>query len=299
MSGKSLVLLLLAVASGLGAMFGTSKLLSSKAKNKAAVELQDVIVAARDLKVEETLKPDLVKIVQMTKSDVPAGAFSSFKDVEERWVMIKTLVDEPILDKKLAPKGTPAGIVPRIPKGMRAFTLAVDESTGVSGFVLPDHRVDVVVNKTKTGSGEIEGETILQDILVLASGTVFNRPEDRNVQSRGVTLAVTPEQAEIIVAAREKGKLALSLRGLNDREQMVKEEKPAPAKVELPPPPVVAVKAVEPTPPPPPPAVVPAPPMSHIVHIYRGVNKMERVRIGTGADSEDEEMIGFGRNSLE
>jgi len=303
MNGKSVILLMLAVVSGLGAMYGTSKLLASKSREKkVSVEMQDVIVAARDLKVEETLKPDLVKVVQMTKTDVPAGAFSSFKDVEDRWVMIKTLVDEPILDKKLAPKGTPAGIVPRIPPGMRAFTLEVNESTGVSGFVLPDHRVDVVQSKNLP-NGENEAETILEDILVLASGTVFNRPEERTVQSRGVTLAVTPEQAEVIVAARAKGTLSLALRGLNDRTKGVKAAKEA-KKAET----HVAAKPVEPVavpvPPPPPPPPAPAPVVEEApryVSVYRGIDQHKRVRLNAPAASsdEDEEMVGFGKNKVE
>ena len=114
------------------------------------------------------------------------------------------LEGEPILDRKLAPKGSPAGLVARIPKGMRAFAVEVNEQTGVSGFILPDHRVDVV--QIETGAnGKSEAETILQDVLVLASGQVFTRPEDRSIQSRTVTLAVTPEQVDILVAAAVQG----------------------------------------------------------------------------------------------
>jgi pilus assembly protein CpaB len=300
MNSKSLILLMLAVVSGLGAMYGTSKLLASKAKEKrVSVEMQDVLVAARDLKVEETLKPDLVKVVQMTKSDVPAGAFSSFKDVEDRWVMIKTLSDEPILDKKLAPKGTPAGIVPRIPAGMRAFTLEVNESTGVSGFVLPDHRVDVVQSRSLP-NGETEAETILEDVLVLASGTVFNRPEERNVQSRGVTLAVTPEQAEAIVAARSKGTLSLALRGLNDRTKQDRAAKAAKKAAET----QVAAKPVEapptppPPPPPPPPPVAPVEDSQRVVHVYKGIDQHKQVRLNA-AQEEELEPVGFGRAGVE
>src|SRR5436305_1951512 len=111
------------------------------------------------------------------------------------------LEGEPVLDRKLAPKGSPAGMVARIPKGMRAFAVEVNEHTGVSGFILPDHRVDVVQNDTAP-NGKAEAETILQDVLVLASGQVFTRPEDRSIQSRTVTLAVTPEQVDILVGAQ-------------------------------------------------------------------------------------------------
>src|SRR5262249_52317272 len=155
------------------------------------VEMQDVLVAARDMKVEEILRPEMVKLTQMAKANVPPGTFTSVKDVEDRWVMIKLLEGEPILDRKLAPKGSPGGMVARIPKGMRAFAIEVNEHTGVSGFILPDHRVDVVQQETGPNN-KSEAETILQDVLVLASGQVFTRPEDRSIQARTVTLAVTP-----------------------------------------------------------------------------------------------------------
>ena len=112
-------------------------------------------------------------------------------------------------------------MVARIPKGMRAFAIEVNEHTGVSGFILPDHRVDVVQPESGPNSTS-EAETILQDVLVLASGQVFTRPEDRSIQSRTVTLAVTPEQVDILVAASAKGSLSLSLRGLNDHEERPK-----------------------------------------------------------------------------
>ena len=53
---------------------------------------------------------------------------------------------------------------------------------------------------------------------MLAAGQVFTRAEEQSVKSRTVTLAVTPEQVDILVAARAKGPLSLSLRGVNDHE---------------------------------------------------------------------------------
>src|SRR5256885_1096481 len=164
MNGKALILLVLAVLCGLGAMFGTSRMLS-KQKSGPSLEMQDVLVAARDLKVEEVVRTDMVKLTQMPKASVPAGTFTSVKDVEDRWVQIKMLEGEPLLDRKLAPKGSPAGMVARIPRGMRAFAVEVNEHTGVSGFILPDHRVDAVQNESGP-NGKSEAETILQDVLV-------------------------------------------------------------------------------------------------------------------------------------
>ena len=143
MNGKSLMMLGLAVAFGLVAMLVTRQMLAQEPA-KAAEEAQDVLVAARDLKEEEVLKPDMVKVIRMAKSAVPVGAFTAPKDVEERWVKTTLLEGDVVIEKKLGPKGTPPGLVANIPKGMRAFAIDVTEQSGVSGFILPGHRVDVI-----------------------------------------------------------------------------------------------------------------------------------------------------------
>lgn len=122
-----------------------------------------------------------------------------------------------VVEKKLGPKGTPPGMVAKIPKGMRALAIDVTEQSGVSGFILPGHHVDVV-RYEPNDKAVIRGETILQDVLVLAAGQVFTRPEERSVQSRTVTLALSPPDVDTLVAARGKGHLSLALRGLYDHE---------------------------------------------------------------------------------
>src|SRR5262249_20259945 len=147
---------------------------------KTEEETQDVLVAARDIKEEETLKPEMLKTSRMARSAIPPGAFSSAKDVEERWVKTTLLEGDVLIEKKLGPKGTPPGLVANIPQGMRAFTIDVTEQTGVSGFVLPGHRVDVV-RHDPAAKGVENADTILQDILVLAAGQVFTRAEERSL----------------------------------------------------------------------------------------------------------------------
>lgn len=276
-------MLMMAGIMGLGAMYGTSKLLS-KDKGTAPVEMQDVVVAIRNLKIEEVLKPELLKVEQKPKTVIQAGAFSSVKDVEGRWVQIGMLENEQIVEGKLAAKGSPPGLIARIPVGSRAYTIDVTEQTGVSGFVLPDHRVDVVQTLPGTGvNAQPEADTVLQDVLVLAAGQTFTRPDDRSIQARTVTLAPKPEQVDTLVAARQRGTLSLSLRGLNDHERIASSRK---VKEPEKPPVVVAVKpAPEPPPPPPAPVATPAPeppPVkpARFVIIYRGSSdKVERVRI--------------------
>lgn len=222
MNGRSLMVLVLALVSGLMAMVAVNQIFKPQT-NTEPTEKVDVLVAARDLKVEEVLtKADAVKVVQMPKEVAPAGSFRSFDDVSGRWVQIRMLPDEPILDAKLAPRDSPTGLLPRIPVGMRAFSLEVSEQTGVAGFVMPDHRVDVIQSKVSnkaSNAGSTEAETILQDVLVLASGTNLTRTEDKAVTVRTVTLALSPDQVDTLVAARTQGgNISLSLRAINDHD---------------------------------------------------------------------------------
>jgi len=301
MNGKSMITLAVAVAIGLGAMKVSQTMLSS-GKTKTD-ETQEILAAARDFKADEVLKPDMVKLIRMVKSAVPPNAFTSFKDVEERWVKSNMMEDDVLVEKKLGQKGTPPGLVANIPKGMRAVATDVTESSGVSGFILPGHHVDVVRFEHSEKNGG-HGETILQDVLVLAAGQLFSRPEERSVQSRTVTLALSPADVDVLVAARSRGALALSLRGVNDHDH-VATVKPTPTidpdqekrwklaeekrlnleqemlelKQQL------ARKAAVPVP-----VAVPAPPTprptTRIATIYRGIHNVERVRTDVAGVSE-------------
>ncbi|MFO0888955.1 MAG: Flp pilus assembly protein CpaB [Isosphaeraceae bacterium] len=216
MNGRSLLMLLLAVGLGLGAMYATRQFLSRPGPPVEAT--QEILVAARDVKEEEVLKPDMVKAMRLPVSAIPVGAFAAFKEIEDRWVRTALLEGDPVVEKRLGPKGTPPGLVANIPKGMRAFAVEVNEQSGVSGFILPHHRVDVVrFDSNERGPGA-KAETILQNVEVLATGQVFTRAEEKTVQSRTVTLALTPDQVDTLVAAKAKGPLSLSLRGVNDHE---------------------------------------------------------------------------------
>jgi pilus assembly protein CpaB len=220
MNGRPLVILALAVSIGLGAMFLSRQMLSS-GKVKQEEQTQEVVVAARDYKDEEALKPEMTKVIQMAKSAVPAGSFSSFKDLEDRWVKTTMLEGDVLVEKKLGPKGTPPGLVANIPKGMRAFAIDVTEQSGVSGFILPGHHVDVVQHHNSE-KNESRVDTILQNVLVLAAGQVFTRPDERSLQSRTVTLALKPEDVQVLVSARAAGALSLALRGVNDHDVLAR-----------------------------------------------------------------------------
>ncbi len=118
---------------------------SSPSKKVESTDLKDVVVTARPLGVGVMVKPADIKVVKMPASAFPKGGFSKVEDVLDRPVISNILLEEPILEGRLAAKGSGLGLAPTIPVGMRAVTVRVNDVASVSGFVLPGMRVDVLV----------------------------------------------------------------------------------------------------------------------------------------------------------
>ncbi|MCC6590877.1 MAG: Flp pilus assembly protein CpaB [Bryobacterales bacterium] len=188
-------------------------------KKAEPVDTQDVVVAAKPLSVGVTVKPDDVKVVKVHGSGFPKGAFHKPEEVIDRPVMSNILLDEPILEGRLATRGSGFGLAPIIPVGMRAVSVRVNEVVGVAGFVLPGMHVDVLV----TGRPPTEGAatmttTALQDITVLSAGqTMQADPRGQAINAPVVTLLVTPEQAETLTLAGTESRIQLVLRNGADK----------------------------------------------------------------------------------
>ncbi len=244
---------------------------SSNVKKAEATDQKDLVVATRPLGVGWMIKPADVKLVKMPSDGFPKGAFSKVEDVLDRPVVSNVLLDEPILEGRLAAKGSGLGLAPTIPVGMRAVTVRVNDVAGVAGFVLPGMKVDVLVTGHPPNGDGTMTTTCLQNMLVLSAGQTMT-PDSRGqtIQAPTVTLLVDPEQAETLTLANSEGRIQLVLRNSSDQtiektsgrfvsELYGTQRKAAPAKAEAAPKPrprpVEMAKA-----PAPPPVAAPAPP---------------------------------------
>jgi pilus assembly protein CpaB len=155
----------------------------------------------------------------MPKESFPKGAFSKVEEVIDRPVVSNILLDEPILEGRLAARGAGMGLAPIIPVGMRAVSVRVNEVVGVAGFVLPGMHVDVLVTGRPPGSEDhTMTTTVLQDITVLSAGqTLQSDPRGQAINAPVVTLLVTPEQAEVLTLAGNEAKIQLVLRNTSDK----------------------------------------------------------------------------------
>src|SRR6266404_466898 len=260
---------------------------SGSTKSAAPTDAKDVVVATRPLGVGVMIKPADVKVVKINAESLPKGAFSKVEEVLDRPVVSNILLDEPILDGRLAAKGSGLGLAPTIPVGMRAVSVRVNDVAGVAGFVLPGMKVDVLVTGRPPNEAGDVTTTCLQNILVLSAGQTI-QPDARGqaIQAPTVTLLASPDQAETLTLAGNDGRIQLVLRNSSDQtiektqgrfitELFGAGRRPAPKPVEAAPrpkaKPVVVAQA-----PPPPPLPAPPPPPDQVV-VIRGTTKTVEV----------------------
>ncbi|MDH3263812.1 MAG: Flp pilus assembly protein CpaB [Paracoccaceae bacterium] len=184
------------------------------------VSVTDIYVAAVPLRYGQVLAPEHVKLVKFPENALPEGVFHDEKSLfpddngKHRVVLRAIEPNEPLLASKITQPGQEAGVAAFLTAGMRAFTIHVDVTSGVSGFLNPGDRVDVFWS----GSISNQGITKLIQSSVKIIGINQSADQDRLSSSvaRTVTVEVTPEQVAALAQAQATGKLSLALVGALD-----------------------------------------------------------------------------------
>lgn len=274
-SKRALFMLLLSLLAGAAAVVLAARWLGQQASG----DRTQVLVATRDLDLGQAVTPVMLQAIAWPSGNVPAGAFTDVKQLEGRVVRNTIFQGEPVLEPKLAPVGTKAGLDSIIKPGHRAITVKVNEVIGVAGFLAPGSFVDLLVNIRDDRDNAIS-RVVLERIMVLAVAQEARRPDETRPRVvNAVTLEVTPEQAEKIDLARNVGTLSLMLRNQVDvedststagirREDLFGDARPVPA----PAPAAAPVRRAAPRPAAAPAAAPPAPP-STTVEVIRGTQK--------------------------
>jgi len=218
--------LLLALVFGATATFmalGWMKSQSQRQAQPPKAPTASVVVAANDIDAANAIRMDQLTTVQWPQDACPKGGFSRVEEASGRVTVLPLGAGEPILEPKLAPKGTPAGMTALVSPNKRAMTVKVDEASGVAGFIVPNNRVDVVVSINRGDfSKDPLAKIVLENLRVLGTGQkiIEKQPDGKPQVVPTVTLEVTPEEGERLALAGQEGHISLVLRSQKDEEQV-------------------------------------------------------------------------------
>jgi len=194
-------------------------------KIEAQSEAVPVAVATVDLPWGTQLKTDMAKTIPYLKESLPPGYSSDPDSLAGRVLITPLKAHEPILESKLAPTTVTAGGVAAVLKpGKRALAVKGDKVIGLSGLIRPGHRVDVLVTLTDPRTKREVTKIVLQDILVLATGTEIDENGKKGEKTSPIdtyTLELTPEEGEKLALAATQGRLQFALRGTTDQETVL------------------------------------------------------------------------------
>ncbi|WP_212524537.1 Flp pilus assembly protein CpaB [Actibacterium sp. MT2.3-13A] len=198
-----------------------SALAKERAANKPQIELAEIYVAKRPLRYGEQLTEKDVQLVAWPKAALPEGAFVTAAELfpegkpSFRTVLRAMEAKEPLLAVKVTQPGEDAGITSRLSKGMRAFAISVDVSSGVSGFLRPGDRVDIYWTGTAQGHEKVT-KLIEATVRLIAVDQTADEDRANPVIARTVTVEATPKQVAALAQAQSTGQLSLSLVGAED-----------------------------------------------------------------------------------
>ncbi|MDP2673400.1 MAG: Flp pilus assembly protein CpaB [Dehalococcoidia bacterium] len=224
---------------------------SDNAKTESAVTTSAVVVAESDIAAGTTITADMLKVIEVPNSLLVKDAFSGTQRVVGETARYPIAAGEQLTLARVGAKTEGDGLAFVVPAGMRAIAVSVDEITGVGGLILPGDRADVIAvisDQAADANNPDRVVTVLQDVEVLAvaqsaqepvpaaaadnnaatqpepdaSSTTSGQPPENAApqpSAHTVTLALTPEQVQLLALVQEEGSIYLSLRHFGDKAQ--------------------------------------------------------------------------------
>ena len=245
-----LIALLAAIVTGIGIYQ-----LLTELSRPAEVPHRAAVVAAVDIKENTLITADMIRLQDIAEEALLPGCMTDPADVTGMVLSSDVYAGEQILSERLVVMGESSArsdtLAYVIKEGMRAVSISVNETAGLSPHLKPGNHVDLILTYNKEEeepeAGSSDGRTqvpenaageesggektdrgktdpgkerktvpasrmLLQDIEILAVGSVISRDVSGELSYGTLTLQTTIEDAMIITLAERTGSIRLLLR---------------------------------------------------------------------------------------
>ncbi len=225
---KGKVPLVVAAILGLMAWFVSySSIKRREAEVRKGWNLVPVIVANQDISEGTAITTEMISQRSIPEQFVTASVVKpdSANYVINQKVLVPLQSGDPLLWSQFETTKAAERLSTKIQKQARAITIDARASTAVGGWVRPNDHIDLIGTFKDPKTGEQVAVTLMQNVIVLATGKITGTtnvnlvPEGEREYSN-VSLMVLPDEAEILVLARELGNLTISLRNEEDLSMM-------------------------------------------------------------------------------
>lgn len=211
---------------GLGALFVAKVALPNASAAKGTIRTveaagEPLVVASRALKYGEKLDAGMLTVIKVPKNAIPEGSFTAVAQAlaADRGgapvVLVPLAAHEAVLPAKLSGPGARPSVAAELAEGMRAYSLKVNDASGVGGHALPGDRVDVVLMRDLTPRGEERNYisyVVVQNARVLGIDLNADPTSNKPASPNTATIEVSVEDSQKLSIATTLGELSLALR---------------------------------------------------------------------------------------
>ena len=245
-----LIIMFIAIALAAGAFFITMHFTAQEPDKGIVAQPQavykevptvDVYTAKEEIPIGAIIKPEMLDIQPWPKhlklDDMMEANPEQSNNLVKMVARTPFTKGEPIMISRLANEKDPNFLAASLPKGMRVVTIAVDQVSGVGGFVYPGDRVDILITHdialsqhedVKPDGTKVEAkrdpitEVLLSNIRVMAVNqkSSIHGGEPPTLPAT-VSLEVSASDAQKIrLTENGNGRLSLALRSLKDKDEI-------------------------------------------------------------------------------
>ena len=180
---------------------------------------RQVVVSTKEIPARAKITAEMLGVSDRRADQLDSDIVTDPRAAVGKIALITIPTGSTITGSKIS---TPAALAlpTRLGHGLRAVSISIDRVKGVSGLIQPGDRVDVIAVPQRNGNEVPHAATILRDVLVLALGNETETagatpaPDNQNVTT--ATLAVYPQQANLLALADVYATLRLALRSPNE-----------------------------------------------------------------------------------
>lgn len=188
-----------------------------------------VLVAKQDIPAGTAITENMLKEEAVRKDTLQPRAAVDIDRVVNKITIAPISKGEQILLNKLTLSGFETSLASKVPRGKRAITVPVDNISSVGGMIRPGDHVDVIgtvpipaMSPDGKPTQQMNNVPLFQDVLILAVGQEFtSMPGEKKAEktlSPVITLALSPQEANLIAFIQEQGKIRLILRSPEDTQ---------------------------------------------------------------------------------
>ncbi|MGI9423110.1 MAG: Flp pilus assembly protein CpaB [Hyphomicrobiaceae bacterium] len=219
----------IALGAGLIAFVGMQGFVNRKPKTivkKETIGATEVLVARMGLSLGTVAEPTNFRWMKWPSESISPTFITrknkpnAIQEMAGGIARAQILKDEPITAAKLVATGKGGVLAAILPKGKRAISTKITETTAVGRLILPNDHVDVLLTRSardRNGNETFATDTIFRNIRVLAIGKQLDiEKKEEGADGNVATLELTPRQTEMLAQANSMGAISLALRSVAD-----------------------------------------------------------------------------------